>query len=147
MTAESGSAPLTPARRRLAIIGVSLYLLAGAAWLILSFRLPARPVLALAGSFLRPRWRVTVRRIKPESGHCYVAPVPWWIASDSDGASGLELYEDGNRLPLGHAPHDAIRTLGQGRYSHWGRRLYFSAGDNSDPRANGRRYRLVERRW
>ena len=45
------------------------------------------------------------------------------------------------KLPIGHAPHDAIRNLGQGRYSHWGRRIYFAASDNSDPRRNGRRAR------
>ena len=129
------------------ILGVSLYLLAGCVWLILRGRLPARPVLAFIGAFLRPRWRVELRRIEPETGFCYIARVPPWIMSDLNGASGLELYEDGVRLPLGHAPHDAIRAQGLGRYSHWGRRVYFAASDNSDPRRNGRRYRLVESRW
>jgi hypothetical protein len=142
-----GFQPLDARKRRLYIVGVSLYLLAGGVWLILTRRLPAMPALSLFGAFLRPRWRIRVRRIEPESGFCYVAPVPVWITSDYHGASGLELYEDDILLAQGHAPHDAIRQLGQGRYSHWGRRIYFSASDNSDPRANGRRYRLVERRW
>lgn len=38
--------------------------------------------------------------------------------------------------------HEAVRTSGAGAYSHWGRDLYFSASDNSDPRSNGRVYRL-----
>ena len=138
---------VAPGRRRLAILGVSLYLLGAGLCLILVRRLPARPLLAMLGAFLRPRWRVRLRRIEPETGHCYIARVPPWIMSDLDGASGLELYEDGVKLPLGHAPHDAIRTLGLGRYSHWGRRVYFAASDNSDPRRNGRRYRLLECRW
>jgi|HubBroStandDraft_1064217.scaffolds.fasta_scaffold00272_27 hypothetical protein len=138
---------LSPVRRRVYTVGVSLYLLAALCWLILRGRLPARPVLAFLGAFLRPRWRVGLRRIEPESGFCYTAPVPVWIMSDLNGASGLELFEDEVRLPLGHSPHDAIRSLGLGRYSHWGRRIYFAASDNSDPRANGRRYRLVESRW
>jgi hypothetical protein len=146
-TAPDDLTPISPLRRRLHILGVSLYLLAGGIGLILVRRLPARPVLAFLGAFLRPRWRVTLRRIEPETGHCYTARVPPWIMSDLNGASGLVLYEDGVRLPLGHAPHDAIRGLGLGRYSHWGRRVYFAASDNSDPRRNGRRYRLVETRW
>jgi hypothetical protein len=133
--------------RRLSILGVSLYLLAGCFWLILVRRLPARPVLGFLGAFLRPRWRLSLGRIEPETGFCYTARVWPWIMSDLNGASGLELYEDGVKLPHGHAPHDAIRELGQGRYSHWGRRVYFAASDNSDPRSNGRRYRLMESRW
>ena len=138
---------LPPGKRRLYVLWVSLYLLAGCLWLILRLRLPARPVLAFLGAFLRPRWRVSLSRIEPETGFCYTARVWPWIMSDLNGASGLELYEDGVKLPIGHAPHDAIRELGQGRYSHWGRRIYFAASDNSDPRSNGRRYRLVESRW
>ena len=136
-----------PGKRRLYILWVSLYLLVGCFWLILRLRLPARPVLAFFGAFLRPRWRLSLSRIEPETGFCYTARVWPWIMSDLSGASGLELYEDGVKLPIGHAPHDAIRELGQGRYSHWGRRVYFAASDNSDPRRNGRRYRLVESRW
>ena len=140
-------APVSPGRRRLYIVGVSLYLLAGGCWLVLTGRLPARPVFAFLSAFLRPRWRVGLKQIQAETGHCYTAQVPGWIMSDRDGASGLELYEDGVKLPLGHAPHEAIRTLGGGRYSHWGNFVFFAASDNSDPRSNGRRYRLVEARW
>jgi hypothetical protein len=133
--------------RGFVLIGVSLYLLAGGCWLIVRGKLPARPVLGFFGAFLRPRWRLTLRRISLETGCCYTAQVPRWIISDRDGASGLELYEDGVKLPFGHAPHDAIRGLGGGRYSHWGTTIYFAPVDNSDPRRNGRRYRLVETRW
>jgi hypothetical protein len=35
-----------------------------------------------------------------------------------------------------------IRNLGRGFFSHWGKQLYFSTSDNSDPRINGRNYSL-----
>ena len=36
------------------------------------------------------------------------------------------------------------RKDGKGRYSHWGARsLWFSTSDNSDPRTNGREYKVV----
>ena len=45
--------------------------------------------------------------------------------------------------PLGASSlHADIRQLGGGRYSIWGNFLYFSSSDNSDPRTNGRVYRL-----
>ena len=36
--------------------------------------------------------------------------------------------------------HADIRSLGGGRFSHWGNNLFFSASDNTDPRTNGRTY-------
>lgn len=71
---------------------------------------------------------------------CFLAPLPAEWDSDDAGASVVVLYEDG--LPLGpaHAGHDDIRTLGKGRYSHWGGTLYFSSSDNSDPNHNARHY-------
>ena len=82
---------LAPGKRRLYILWVSLYLLVGCFWLILRLRLPARPVLAFFGAFLRPRWRLSLSRIEPETGFCYTARVWPWIMSDLSGASGLEL--------------------------------------------------------
>ena len=51
-----------------------------------------------------------------------------------NAASPLVLYEDG--VPIGppHARHDAIRTSGQGRYSHWQETLRFSPSRNDDAR-------------
>jgi O-methyltransferase len=54
--------------------------------------------------------------------------------------SGLRLFEDGRELTLRHSGHQEIADRGEGRFSHWGRSLYFSASDNSDPSKNGRRY-------
>ncbi len=72
--------------------------------------------------------------------HCFLASLPSEWESDATGASPVRLFEDG--LPLGpeQAGHDDIRTLGHGRYSHWGSTLFFSASDNSDPNRNGRHY-------
>jgi hypothetical protein len=54
--------------------------------------------------------------------------------------STLRLLEDSKELGPAHAAHVDIREKGQGRYSHWGEGLIFSASDNTDPRSNGRKY-------
>jgi hypothetical protein len=61
--------------------------------------------------------------------------------------SQVQLYENGIRLGPPHTSHGEISSLGNGRYSHWftGRMIImFSASDNSDPRTNGRVYRLID---
>jgi hypothetical protein len=61
--------------------------------------------------------------------------------------SNLSVFEDGRKLGPAHAMHADIAKIGGGRYSHWnapdGSIVLFSASDNSDPRANGRRYTVV----
>ena len=53
------------------------------------------------------------------------------------------LLEDEKILPgPSNAGHEDIRTLGKGRYSFWRGTVYFSTPDNSDPRFNGRTYRV-----
>lgn len=63
---------------------------------------------------------------------------------DSMGSAGSQavLLEDGKPLGPAHALHDAIRSRGGGRFSHWERTVYFSTSDGSSPRTNGRRYTL-----
>jgi len=81
--------------------------------------------------------------VNHEIGHCYIASMPLGKDGDreSKGKSDLVLLEDGRPLGPPHCLHADIREQGRGRYSHWTRNtLYFSAGDNSDPGANGRRY-------
>ena len=81
-----------------------------------------------------------------ELGACWTGDCPAGVASgdDPDASRSTALVFEGDRL-LGpaHAQHDDIRTLGGGRFSHWGRRLYFAASDNSDPNDNGRTYFLL----
>ena len=83
----------------------------------------------------------------PESGHLYLyrvgLPIPWLTPSDSiDGPnrSSLIIYEDGVPQGPAHSLHNVIRSDGVGKFSHWGKTIYLSASDNSDPRTNGRTY-------
>lgn len=65
--------------------------------------------------------------------------------SEQPRRSELLLYENGELLGPAHSPHSEIASLGEGRYSHWfsGRAIImFSASDNSNPKTNGRVYRI-----
>jgi SAM-dependent methyltransferase len=77
-------------------------------------------------------------------GHMWACPLPELAASSDTQEfprrSPLMLFEDGLPLDFNHAPHDAVRLFGEGRYSHWGEELFFSSSDNSDPNTNGRIY-------
>lgn len=94
-----------------------------------TYALPADAV-RLTGPFAR------------DDRHCYLAPVPPEWRSDANGGSELTLFEDGLPLGPGGCGHDDIRTLGRGRWSHWGPTLFFSASDRTDPNRNGRVYSL-----
>lgn len=65
-------------------------------------------------------------------------------SSESYMRSDVMIYEDGRPLAMAHATHAAVRDLGGGRFSHWGRDLLFSTSDNSDPNTNGRSYSYCE---
>lgn len=85
--------------------------------------------------------------IRQEQGFCFTVSPALGRAGDREARSVCTLMEDGKPLGPARAAHAAIRTEGQGRYSHWSpASLYFSASDNSDPRTNGRVYTLVSRR-
>ena len=58
----------------------------------------------------------------------------------SPSVSKLRLFENGVELNPAHSVHQDIRTLGKGRFSHWGTNLVISASDNTDPRVNGKSY-------
>lgn len=63
--------------------------------------------------------------------------------SDRGSRSQLMLLEDGKPL-IPHSAHVDIIFQGMGRFSHWGARgLVFSTSDNTDPRTNGRTYKVV----
>lgn len=89
-------------------------------------------------------------RVRPESGHAYIVEAPVeqrFFAFRSDSAnwpeqSDLLMLENGNPLGPAHARHQFVRNEGRGAYSHWDGTLRFSASDNSDPRSNGRTYRV-----
>lgn len=89
--------------------------------------------------------------IARQSGFRYTADLPtpnyWLFESLTDSPnrpkSETELFEDNKPLGPTHSLHDDILELGLGRFSHWGSTLYFSTSDNSDPRTNGRFYKVV----
>ena len=82
-----------------------------------------------------------------ETGYCWIADLPKYESSADSAKDGnkskLVLYEDGKTLGPVHSIHDDIRQKGQGRFSHWGKNVYFSTSDNSDPNTNGRKYSIA----
>lgn len=137
--------PAGPLFHAFAVVVVTGWLLLAAAWLLVTRKLPARWVLAAATLPFRRRHRATLAGFVAETGHCWKAAVRRGVPSDADLGSTLVVLEDGVPLPHGHAAHDDIRTLGGGRYSHWGDTIYFATPDGSDPRHNGRAYTVEER--
>lgn len=91
---------------------------------------------------------VKPKQVRPEQGFCYIATLHLGRPGDRGGTrSPCVLLENGKPLGPARTLHADIRKIGGGRYSHWTpTSLYFSASDNSDPRANGRKYTLVSRR-
>lgn len=80
----------------------------------------------------------------PELGHAYLIALGTdWMDQSKLGSSPAVVLENGVALAVPNAMHQAIRDQGKGRYSLSGGWLYFSASDNSDPRANGRTYEIV----
>jgi hypothetical protein len=73
--------------------------------------------------------------------------VPQLQGASDDGdhpdRSPWVLLEDGRPLGPPHSLHEPIENVGLGRWSHWQDTVMFSTSDNTDPRANGRSYRLV----
>ncbi|MCM2313766.1 MAG: ABC transporter ATP-binding protein [Thermoanaerobaculia bacterium] len=87
--------------------------------------------------------------IRHESGFAYCVDLTdTEVVGDTasePGRSAYILFEDDSRCDRAHSAHEKIREVGSGTYSHWGSAVYFSTADNSDPRINGRRYRLRRR--
>lgn len=82
-------------------------------------------------------------KINYENGY-YSYRLRYPCAPDGDEPSNLVLYENGVRLGPAHSAHSRIRKKGKGKYSHWkSNLLYFSTSDNSDPRSNGRKYKVT----
>jgi len=100
-------------------------------------------VLKQPPEFVAPGDRIAIdpANIKTNTGFASLVVLDLSIPSDNGGESQLGLLEDG--VPLTpHALHQTIRERGEGRFSHWGKNLYFSSTDGSDPRDNGKRYEL-----
>ena len=83
-----------------------------------------------------------------EQGLCWVCRAPAEAGPgdvmDAPLRSSLRLFEDGQEIGPSHSRHDDIRTIGAGRFSHWGDRIYLSSA-TPGTRADRRRYTaLVE---
>lgn len=79
-------------------------------------------------------------------GYEYLLPEGMEDVSNISGQSmrsPFVLCEDGMPLPGQHAQNICIWYSGGGHYNHWGRALYFSTSDNSDPNTNGKHYTLM----
>ncbi len=63
-------------------------------------------------------------------------------SSRATGISSLRLKENGNYIGPDGALHATIKSEGGGSYSHWGKQLYFSPSDGSDPRDSANSYSL-----
>lgn len=131
--------------RLASIVLVSLYLFGVYLLLASRGRLKAPCSLTrIIRARFRPPFRGELMGIRPEDGHCFIGDVPGTLLSDAESLSSLVVFEDGKPLSAAHVGHDEIRRIGNGRYSHWNAGVYFSASDNSDPTANGRRYTVEE---
>lgn len=133
-------------RDPIAVVLVSFYLVGVGIFLVLTRRIVAPPFFRVFRALARRPYAGAVSSFHPEQGHCFYAPLPSYLLSDLESSSSLELFEDGRPLGPAHAPHDQMRSLGGGRFSHWGTHLFFTTSDNSDPRSNGRRYTVREMR-
>ena len=122
----------------------SLYILRTVGRLAWRREIARRRLFDWARAFFGAWYSRKLRRIVSDSGFGFRARGPWRTISDQEGSSMLILLEDDIPLAAPHTAHEEIRRLGRGRYSHWGRSIYFSTSDNTDPRKNGRVYKLVQ---
>jgi len=88
-----------------------------------------------------------IAEVSHSEGHCFAARTPHDTPQGDDvilaKRSSLRVFEDGFELGPAHSLHTDIISFGGGRFSHWGRWLMFSSSDGSDPRTNGRTYRVL----
>lgn len=79
-----------------------------------------------------------------DQGLCWICEAADWAGAADSPADPLRsqvvLMEDGVPLGPAHSAHDRIRAEGGGRYSHWGRGIYLSTSDGSNPNDNGKQY-------
>lgn len=81
--------------------------------------------------------------IVSEQGQAFRIPFEEDIESNAgEGMSPLVFVED-NRIFKPHKIHAHIRVGEEAMFSHWGKKILFCTGDGSDPRSNGRRYRVI----
>jgi lysophospholipase L1-like esterase len=107
--------------------------------------------LSITAEFLAPQpdrvKELSTSDIQHRRGFTYVVRAPELQSESDDGdhpdRSPWVLLEDGTPLGPPHSLHAPIDNVGLGRWSHWQDTVMFSTSDNTDPRVNGRSYRLV----
>lgn len=91
-------------------------------------------------------YTLCIDKIQHDGGYGWYIKLPEGFHSgdqvNASAASPFVLHEDSLALLYPHSKHNDIRIIGTGHYSHWDGGLYFSTTDNTDPRLNGRKYRL-----
>jgi 2-polyprenyl-6-hydroxyphenyl methylase/3-demethylubiquinone-9 3-methyltransferase len=90
---------------------------------------------------------------KPQMAFEKVRGHMWkWEAGDLEaGADDMDypcrstifMFEKGRQLPFPHALHDDIARIGKGRFSHWGRQIYFAPVSVTDPNADRDQFAVV----
>jgi len=83
--------------------------------------------------------------IRHEIGYCWQISLPLNVSAGSTPEKPFQsqsfVCEDDIKLRgPSNSYHDDIRRFGCGMFSHWGKELYFSSSDNTDPKKNGRSY-------
>lgn len=111
-------------------------------WAVIATGLSCAVVLLTTVFGISLGWRtVTLDKslFRHEVGNSYTVSVPYVGPNQVHS----RLFESGQELNGGDSLHADIRESGNGRFSHWGRTLWFSSTDNSDPRSNDRIYKLT----
>jgi hypothetical protein len=96
---------------------------------------------------IETEYSLDANKFKKEIGFCWQAdltdlPIEAGDSVEIPHRSSFLLCEDGRPLGTGHSSHQIIRNAGRGLFSHWGKQLFFSTSDNSDPHSNRRKYTL-----
>jgi transglutaminase-like putative cysteine protease len=146
VSARIGWPPAVLAARRRAALLLALLTLAAC-----DGRSMPEPQPAQATSLLDDRLRTVtgealqLDRIVRVGGFAYSARISGAVPGLRDGGDGrtVRVVEDGRALGPAGALSAEVVTLGGGRFNHeTATRVLFSASDNSDPRRNGRTYRV-----
>ncbi len=100
--------------------------------------------LLLKSWWLGPR-ALPVTGLQRASTHSYTLSLDEDFCSDEMGHSSLMLLEDGRPLPLPHCNSvKKIASVGQGRWVHVGRKLFFAPRDNADLAKTPHQYHLLD---
>lgn len=82
-------------------------------------------------------------RFKEVSGKGSRYPMPAVLRTQAGSQANALVLEDGRPLPWRAASMQDVIANGAGRYVFTGKNLWMSASDDTDPRSNGRRYKLA----